>query len=51
VKDAIQHILLESHIKEVRDAVQSGKITTWALQGVVDWFNSKKGTIGFGQRN
>jgi hypothetical protein len=28
VKDAIQHILLESHIKEVRDAVQSGKITT-----------------------
>lgn len=28
VRDAIGHILLESHIKELREAVQSGKITT-----------------------
>lgn len=27
VRDAIQHILLESHIRELREAVQSGKIT------------------------
>ena len=27
VRDAIQQILLESHIKEFREAVQSGKIT------------------------
>ncbi len=36
VRDAIQQVLLESHIKEVREGVQSGKITVGSLQGIVD---------------